>query len=157
MTVISPALAILILGGLANPPSPEAPSRANRAPDPDSAAVASVATAFHAALAAGDTAAILRLLAPDAVILESGDLESRTEYAAHHLPADIEFARSVPGDRVVSGIRVEGSVAWVTAMSTNRGEFRGRAVASQGAELMILSREGGTWRIRAIHWSSRRL
>ena len=126
-------------------------------PGPDSAAVVSVTEAFHAALAAGDTAAVMRLLAPDAVVLESGDTESRAEYAAHHLAADIEFVRTVPGEREVTGIRVEGTVAWVTATSASRGEFRGRAVASQGAELIILSRTGSAWRIRAIHWSSHRL
>jgi hypothetical protein len=99
----------------------------------------------------------MRLLAPDAVVLESGDTESRAEYAAHHLAADIEFVRTVPGERKVTGIRVEGTVAWVTATSTSRGEFRGRAVASQGAELIIVSRTGSEWRIRAIHWSSHRL
>jgi uncharacterized protein (TIGR02246 family) len=129
---------------------------AGNASNPDSAAATAVADSFHAALAAGDTAAVMRLLAPDAVILESGDTESRAEYAAHHLAADMEFVQAVPGERRVTEFRIDGTVAWITATSTSRGEFRGRAVSSQGAELMVLSRAGGVWRIRAIHWSSRR-
>ncbi len=127
------------------------------AADPDSAAILVTVNAFHAALAAGDSAGALALLAPDAVILESGELETRAEYAAHHLAADIEFSRAVPSQRVATLVRHEGNVAWVAATSTVRGTFRNREVASQGAELMVLSRTDSGWRIRAIHWSSRRL
>ena len=123
----------------------------------DSTAILATVTAFRAALAAGDSAAALALLAPDAVVLESGEVETRAEYAAHHLAADIEFSRAVPSQRVVTLVHSEGAVAWVAATSTARGTFRDRAVASQGAELMVLSRTDAGWRIRAIHWSSRRL
>ena len=68
----------------------------------DSTAILATVTAFHAALAAGDSAAALALLAPDAVVLESGEVETRAEYAAHHLAADIEFSRAVPSQRVVT-------------------------------------------------------
>jgi uncharacterized protein (TIGR02246 family) len=121
----------------------------------DSAAVAAVVERFHRALAAGDSARALSLLAPDAVVLESGGVESRAEYRSHHLPADIEFARAVPGQRGPVRVRVRGDVAWATSTSTTQGEFRGRAVNSAGAELMVLTRSPGGWRIAAIHWSSR--
>jgi ketosteroid isomerase-like protein len=123
----------------------------------DSTAILATVSAFHAALVAGDSVAALALLAPDAVILESGELETRTEYAAHHLGADIEFSRAVPSQRVTTLVYHEGAVAWVAAVTTARGTFRDRPIASQGAELMVLSRTEAGWRIRAIHWSSRRL
>lgn len=126
-------------------------------PDPDSAAILATVTAFHAALSSGDSAAALGLLAPDAVILEAGELETRAEYAAHHLGADIEFSRAVPSQQVTTVQHQEGAVAWVATTSTAQGTFRGRPIASQGAELMVLSRTEAGWRIRAIHWSSRRL
>ena len=122
----------------------------------DSADVAAVVDGFHKALAAGDSAAALAPLAPDVVVLESGGIETRDDYRAHHLPADIEFARAVPGARSGARVVVSGDVAWVSATSTTRGEFRGRPVNSVGAELVVLARAGGPWRIRAIHWSSRR-
>lgn len=75
----------------------------------DSIAVAKVVNDFHAALSTGDNAKALSLLAVDAVILESGGIESRAEYVSHHLPEDIAFAK-----------------------------------------------RDGFWRIRSIHWSSRR-
>jgi ketosteroid isomerase-like protein len=115
---------------------------------------AATVDAYHAALAAGDAAAAEALLAADAIVLESGGVESRDEYLAGHLAADIEFSRSVAQRR--SDVRVvqAGDVAWVSATSRATGEFRGRAIRSTGAELIVLSRSADGWRIRAIHWSS---
>ena len=121
---------------------------------PDSAAVASTIGAFHAALARGDGEAAMRLLAPDAVILEGGGRESREEYRAHHLAADIEFAQAVPSKRLAPAVRVSGDTAWVSSTSNTRGTFRGRKLNLEGAELAILSRTDSGWIIRAIHWSS---
>ena len=121
----------------------------------DSSEVAAIVERYHAALAAGDSAAALALLADDVVILESGGRESRDDYRAHHLAADIAFARAVLSQRGPMTVRVRGDVAWVTGTSTTQGEYRGRPVNSTGAELMVLSREASGWRIRAIHWSSR--
>lgn len=122
----------------------------------DSAAVARVVTAFHEALAAGDSTAALALLAQDAVILESGGRESLAEYRSHHLPGDIRFARAVPSARGPLSVTVLGETAWAVGTSTTSGTMDGRTINSTGAELMVLSRTGSAWRIRAIHWSSRR-
>ena len=121
----------------------------------DSGDVAAIVSRYHAALASGDSSGALALLSDDAVILESGSAETRDEYRAHHLPADIEFARALPSQRAAITVRVRGDVAWASSTSTTQGEFRGRTVNSSGAELMVLSRERDGWKIRAIHWSSR--
>lgn len=122
----------------------------------DSAAAAAVVERFHGALAAGDSAAALALLAPEATILESGGVETRTEYRGHHLPGDIEFARAVRSERAPIRVTIRGDVAWTVSTSTTQGEFRGRQINSSGAELMVLTRAAdGGWRISAIHWSSR--
>ena len=122
----------------------------------DSAAVAAAVHAFHAALARGDSAQALALLAPGATILESGGVETVAEYRGHHLPADIDFARAVPATRSPVRVTVRGDAAWAVSTSETKGEFRGRAVNSAGAELMVLTRTADGWRISAIHWSSRR-
>lgn len=121
----------------------------------DSAAVAAVVRAYHQALANGDSLAAVALLADDAVVLESGGLETLAEYRAGHLPADIAFASAVPSTRAGIRITVMGDVAWAASTSETRGRFRDRAINSVGAELMVLSRTAAGWRIRAIHWSSR--
>jgi len=121
----------------------------------DSTAVTGVVHAYHRALSTGDSTSALALLASDAVILESGGVESRDEYRSHHLPADVQFAKGVPSERTPIHVRVVGDAAWAWSTSTSQGEFRGRQVNSAGAELMVLQRVQGTWRIAAIHWSSR--
>lgn len=122
----------------------------------DSAAVAQTVERFHTALARGDSAAALALLMPDALIIESGDVETFAEYRAHHLPADIEFARAVPSTHSVLRVTVRADAAWVSSTSATTGTFRARAVNSAGAELVVLTRSSDGWRIAAIHWSSHR-
>jgi len=121
----------------------------------DSAEVVATVRAFHQALGRGDSAAALALLAPDAVILEAGGIENREEYRAHHLAADIGFARAIPS--VTGPLRVvaQKDVAWASSTSRASGTFEGRSIDSQGAELVVLSRSPRGWLIRAIHWSSR--
>ena len=121
----------------------------------DSAAVASVVDRYHRALESADSVGALALLASDAVILESGGVETREEYRSHHLPADIAFARAIKGVRSPIRVVVRGDVAWATSTSTAQGDFRGRPVNSAGAELMVLTRTTDGWKINAIHWSSR--
>lgn len=154
MKVATP-LALAALLATAAPMAARAQADTATAPA-DSLAVAGAVAAFHAALAAGDSTGALALLAPDAVVLEGGELETRAQYAAHHLAADIAFAQAIPGERAVIGVRRVGDSAWLWATSTARGTWKDRAIDSLGAELMVLSRHGEGWRIRAIHWSSRK-
>lgn len=122
---------------------------------PDSAAVASVVNKYHAALSAGDSTAALALLAPDVMILESGGVETRAEYRAHHLGGDIAFANAVPSVRAPMTVKVVGDVAWTVATSTTQGRYKARTINSVGTESMVLTRTNEGWRIRSIHWSSR--
>ena len=66
-------------------------------------AITATANGFHDALGRGDSAAALNLLAPDAVILESGSAQTREEYAREHLAEDIAFVNkraALPGLRL---------------------------------------------------------
>ena len=121
----------------------------------DSSAVADVVRRYHAALETGDSASALLLLSPDATILESGRIETRSEYRSHHLSGDIAFARAVKSTRSAISVTMSGNTAWATSTSTVVGEFNGRSINSIGAETMILTKADNGWRIRSIHWSSR--
>ncbi|MDQ6636022.1 MAG: nuclear transport factor 2 family protein [Gemmatimonadota bacterium] len=134
--------------------SPAAP----QAGPSDSASAVAALEGFRAALAGGDSTAALALLSPDAIILESGDVESRAEYRSDHLPADIEFARAIPGTHSLKSVVVHGDVAWVSSTSITQGRIKDRVINSAGAELIVLSRRDkeSPWQIRAIHWSSHR-
>lgn len=144
-------LAVSVLGGAAAAP----PAPAGQQAPSDSAAVAQAVGRFHAALAAGDSAMVESLLAPGALILESGGVETREQYLGGHLRGDIAFAQAVPRQPGPQTVRVQGDLAYAASTSVTQGEYRGRAINSTGAELMVLVRVGGTWKIAAVHWSSR--
>lgn len=122
----------------------------------DSAKVVAVVESFHAALRSGDSVTALRLLAGDAIVLESGDAETRAEYRAHHLPEDIKFARAVASKESLLKVSIHGNAAWVASTGTSDGTFEGREISSANAELMVLRRTKAGWKITAIHWSSHR-
>ena len=155
MTRLCCRVAMLLLAALALPAGPLAAQGGTAGSARDSSDVAALVRRFDDLMAAGDSAGLLALLADDAVILESGGLESRAEFRSHHLPADIGFARAVRSQQGPILVRVQGDVAWASSTSTVEGELRGRAINSMSAELMVFSRESGSWKIRAIHWSSR--
>ena len=117
--------------------------------------VRAVADAFHAALAAGDSAAALSHLADDVTILESGGIEDKEHYRSGHLAGDMRFARAVARERGEIEVSLVGDVAWAHSTSVTQGRMGDREINSQGAELMVLARESGIWKIKAIHWSSR--
>jgi ketosteroid isomerase-like protein len=120
----------------------------------DSVAVARIVAEFHRALSEGDSSRALGLLADDATIIESGAVESRSQYRSHHMADDIQFAKAVITKRSPLQIRIRGASAWTAGTSTSRGKFKGKAIDSAGAESMVLTKDAAGWRIRSIHWSS---
>lgn len=125
---------------------------------PNEAEVTAVLESFYGAMKTGDAAAAMRLIAPDAMFVESGRLETRAEYEMNHLPADIQFEKQVSGKR--GPVRVtfdeDGDTAWVIATTDFQGTFDGSPVDFISMQLMVLTRDSGEWLIRSIHWSSRR-
>ena len=119
------------------------------------AEVVAVVDLYHAALATGDSTTAISLLADDVVILESGGAEDKDHYRGGHLAGDIRFAAAVPRERSDVEVTILGDAAWAWSTNTVQGRMGDREVHSNGAELMVLSRENGAWVIRAIHWSSR--
>ncbi|MBI4539892.1 MAG: nuclear transport factor 2 family protein [Gemmatimonadetes bacterium] len=136
---------------------------AQAAPRPAEAAAAdsvrAVLAAFDAALAAADTAGALALLDSALVVYEGGLVDStRAAYAARHLPADMEFARgALVRDVLGSQIVVLADAALTLARYHVSGQLRGRPVRSETTETMVLVRTPAGWKVRHIHWSSRRL
>lgn len=122
----------------------------------DADSITAAVNGFDDALRRGDAKAAMELLAPDAVVLESGSPQTRGEYAREHLAEDIAFLKAVPGTRSTLSIKQEGNVAWTTATTKSVGTFNGREINSVGVELMVLTKTEFGWRIRAIHWSSHR-
>ena len=121
-------------------------------PPPRESDVKAVVDAFYGAITTGDAAAAMRLIAPDAVFVESGKIETRAEYEANHLPADIDFERQVKAQRGPMRVTFDGrDTAWVIS----RAEYdEGNPEKYINTQLMVLTHDTGEWRIRTISWST---
>lgn len=125
----------------------------------DSVRRAEVLTAvhgFHHALASGDSVAALRRLHGDVLVYEAGHAETLEEYRGAHLPADMAFAAATRRETLAESVRLWGDVALYTSESRTTGQWRGRDVDAHGTESIVLVRTPHGWRLRHIHWSSRR-
>jgi hypothetical protein len=123
------------------------------ASDPAARTPEQTVDAFYSALQANNAAQALSLLSPDATVFELGKVDrSRKDYAAVHLPADLEIASR--GRRELLSRR-KGDVGDARWVSSTYREF-GRLDAPQGAlltETVILRATGGNWQIVHLHWS----
>ena len=144
----------LLLGGTVSllflvSASSETPSAADQR-------IMAVVKKFHEALIRGDGEAAMKMLAPDATILESGASQTREEYAREHLGEDIAFAKATSSTRLTVNVGQEGKTAWTMSTYRTSGSFEGKPIDSIGAELVVLTQTPNGWQIRSIHWSSRK-
>jgi ketosteroid isomerase-like protein len=123
----------------------------------DTAAVEDVVNAFYGAMKTADKTAAMALIHEDAMFVEGGRLETREQYETNHLPADIEFEKAVAGNRTSTKVTIDRDAAWVIAETEYRGTFENEPVSFVSAQLMLLTRQEAGWKIRSIHWSSRRV
>jgi ketosteroid isomerase-like protein len=113
---------------------------------------------YHAAVASGNTGKALSLLSPDVQIFESGYVEqSKEEYAAHHLPADIAFAKTAKRKVLKSSERVLGDLAVVMQETDTQGMHKGAPVHVIGTETAVLEKKDDDWLVVHFHWSSRKV
>ena len=122
----------------------------------DSAAAVAAVAQFHAALTSADSARAMSMLADDVMILESGALQTRSDYLGGHLMADIKASQGSKGVRTVVQVSLVGDAAFVIAKTLTPASGAEGSTPSESAELMVLSKVSGVWKIRAVHWSSRR-
>lgn len=116
---------------------------------------AKVVDRFHAALRSGDTRSALSFLDDQALIFEGGSAErGKAEYAAEHLGADATYSQAVPAEVTRRAGEATGSLAWIATEGRATGAVRGKPVDHLTTETMILRRNGGSWKIVHIHWSS---
>ena len=112
---------------------------------------------FHSALAAGDKAKALAMMAPDVAIYESGYVErSRAEYEGHHLAEDIAFAKTSTRKVLKQSERIDGNIALILEETETTGISHGKSVHAFGTGTAILEKKGDAWAITHIHWSSRK-
>jgi len=121
-------------------------------------APAKIVDAFSVALTSKNQKLVEKLLAPDVFIAESGGAErSLEEYKSAHMGADMLFMSEVKPTLLKRGEYGSGDLAVVVSEYEMRGAFMNKPVHSVSMETIVLARnEKGEWRIRHIHWSSRK-
>lgn len=113
--------------------------------------------AFYSALASGDKAKATELLAPDVTIYESGYVErSRADYAGHHLPGDMVFAKTSTRTVLRQSQRIDGNLAVIWAETETKAKVKGKDTKIFGTETALLQKIGEDWQIVHVHWSSRK-
>lgn len=132
------------------------PAVASAQAKPDSAGAVAAVEQFHAALTAGDSARAVGFLSDDVLVIEAGTIQTRAEYLGGHLGADMKANRDSKSERSVIQVRVAGDMAYVVSKTVTPPTGAAGNTGSESAELMVLSRTGSTWKIRSVHWSSRR-
>jgi ketosteroid isomerase-like protein len=110
--------------------------------------------AFHQALQDGNGKAALALLHDKATVLEEGQIETKQEYAGHHLGADMEFKTQTETEQVSRENKVQGPQATVTTRSHTTGSYNGAPVDVVTDESASLYRSDNGWLITHIQWSS---
>jgi hypothetical protein len=68
-------------------------------------------------------------------------VETRAEYEANQLPADIEFERAVTGKRGPWRVTLAGNTAWMNALTEYEGTFKNDPVNFVSAQLVVLARD----------------
>lgn len=95
------------------------------------------------------------ILHEDVTILEGGGMETKSQYLSHHFHSDGKFLAAINREEISQNIKIEGNVAWVTSKTKMTGTYSGRDIDMNSLELAVLKKENNTWKVVALHWSSR--
>lgn len=113
-----------------------------------------VLDAFHHALEEGKAQAALRWLSADALILEGGQVESRDEYASHHLGSDMAFLSAMNSERLSREFQAGDNLVTIITRSRLTGTFKDKEIDVVSSETAVLVRSGDDWQIQHLHWSN---
>jgi hypothetical protein len=109
---------------------------------------------FNRALSQGDGERALGLLSQNAVILEGGVAQTRSEYAEHHLGSDMAFLAKLQQERLSRQILQVGGAVVIITRTQLSGYYEDREIDVVSAETAVIARANDTWEIRHLHWSS---
>ena len=116
---------------------------------------ADIADAFHEALRTRDRAKIAALMAPDAILFETGYAElTRDDYLKNHLGDDVDFSSVTDYQVIRRSVFMDGQSAWVLTQARIRGMYADQGVDLDQTETMILRRKPDGWEIVHLHWSA---
>ena len=111
--------------------------------------------AFHQAIIDNDSQAAKNLLSKSVRILEGGNIETKDKYLSHHFHSDGKFLSAMKREVESRSVTIEGNTAWVSTQTHTWGTYSDRELDLNNLELAVLKKEGESWKITALHWSSR--
>ena len=139
-----------------------APAELNVFGSADERAIRQVDSLYVAAWLRDDTAAVLRTLAPDAVLMPAGQrpLATPNEIRAFWWPSDGSRTKILTFHRVIDEIAGDANFAWVRGTDTltflyDKGQTHSQ-LASRSMTLAVLRRQPDrSWRISRMMWGTR--
>ena len=128
----------------------------------DERAIRHIDSLYVAAWLRDDTAAVLRTLAPDAVLMPAGQrpLATPNDIRAFWWPTDGSRTKILTFYRVIDEIAGDANLAWVRGTDTltftyDKGQTHSQ-LASRSMTLAVLRRQpDGSWRISRMMWGTR--
>ena len=128
----------------------------------DERAIRQVDSLYVAAWLRDDTTAVLRTLAPDAVLMPAGQrpLATPNDIRAFWWPADGSRTKILTFHRVIDEMAGDANLAWVRGTDTltftyDKGHAHNR-LASRSMTLAVWQRQpDGSWRISRMMWGTR--
>lgn len=125
---------------------------------PDASAVKEVLSKYKRSLEALDLTGVEALFASDNEVLESGKVEgSYADYRDQHIGPELGHFKSFTFSDYTVRVRFEGPVALATETYHYTIVLKDKPdpIVRQGVATSVLIRDGGTWKIRSTHNSSR--
>ena len=129
---------------------------------PDIQAVRAIDSAYVAAWMRDDTAGVMAVLAPDAVLMPAGHAPLTTAAAVRSFwwPSDGSHTKLLAFNRVLDDIGGAGNTAWVRGTDsisfTYEKDGRRSQQIARSMSLAVYEKDGGgQWRIRRMMWANR--
>lgn len=117
--------------------------------------VIAAAERFKDAVVRADSALVVEMLLPDALIIENGGIETKLEYMSGHFQGDARFLQAMTEEPISRQVRILNGTAYVASITRYHGALRDREIDIRSAELIVLTHTADGWRVAGIHWSSR--
>jgi len=113
--------------------------------------------AYYQALRDQKPALALSLLGREVQVFEHGRLNrSRQDYAAAHLPTDLDSAKRITRELLSRRSGGSGDFHWVASNFREQEMLEDGESGSNATETVLLRRRGGAWQIVHIHFSADR-
>lgn len=121
----------------------------------EESAISKTLVDFENAMIENDSESASNLLHDEVIIMEGDGTETKEEYLSHHFHSDGRFLSAMNRELITEKINFDGNIAWVSTITALKGTYSDRDIDMTSLELAVLKKENDSWKIVALHWSSR--